>query len=239
MSDDRKFERNARAWLELGPTDAPDRVVEDALLAIETTSQERDLRLPWRLPIMNSASRLAAGLVAAAAVLVVGVVLVGPRLGGVGTIQASPSPSPSPIATQAVTPIASPAATASDAACRLIATTEAATLGDFPDVGTIAFPSGTGAVTGCYYAEGGINPLLTTEYTSSGGKAAFDLVKQRPGVQTVADIGTDAVFDPGTATLYVSKGDKLVSIVAGTTTSAPAARLIIETKLGKLVAGRI
>jgi hypothetical protein len=48
MSDDRLLERNARAWLERGPTDAPDRVVEAALLAIETTNQERDLRIPWR-----------------------------------------------------------------------------------------------------------------------------------------------------------------------------------------------
>lgn len=186
---------------------------------------------------MNSASRLVAGFAAIAAVLVVGAFLVGPRLGPGGTTH--PSPSPSPTATPVVTPGASPGPTASDAACRLITTIEAATLAEFPDVGTIANASGTGAVTGCKYLDAGINPLMDTEYTSSGGKAAFDLVKQRPGIQTVTDIGTEAVFDPGTATLYVSKGDKLVSIVAGTTTSAPAARLIIETMFGKLVAGRI
>lgn len=81
---------------------------------------------------------------------------------------------------------------------------------------------------------------MDTEYTSPGGKAAFDLVKQRPGVQTVAGIGTDAAFDPATATLYVSKGDALVSIVAvGTTSQTPAARLAVESIFGKLVAGRI
>ena len=184
---------------------------------------------------MNSASRLLAGLATIGVVVIVGVALVAPRGGGPG---GPLSPSPSPTAAPSPTSVASPAATASDAACRLIKTTEAATLGDFPDVGTVAMPSGTGAVTGCYYAEN-TNPLMTTEYTSSGGKAAFDLVKQRPGVQTVADIGTDAVFDPATATLYVSKGDAMVSIVAGIFGQTPAERLAIESTFGKLVAGRI
>ena len=48
MNDDRSLERAARSWLEAGPTQAPDRAVEAALLQIETTSQERDLRIPWR-----------------------------------------------------------------------------------------------------------------------------------------------------------------------------------------------
>jgi len=72
MRDDRQFERIARAWLELGPTDAPDRVVEDALLTIESTPQERDLRIPWRLPKMTTPAR-----VATAAVIVLTLVYVG------------------------------------------------------------------------------------------------------------------------------------------------------------------
>jgi hypothetical protein len=70
MSDDRMFERNARAWLELGPADAPDRVVEAALLEIASTTQERDLRVPWRFPAMNTPIRLAAA--AAIGVLALG-----------------------------------------------------------------------------------------------------------------------------------------------------------------------
>jgi hypothetical protein len=91
MSDDRTFERNARAWLELGPANAPDRTVEAALLAIETTNQERDLGIPWRLPTMNPIMRLAA-------VLVVGAIAVG---GGLfvlrspGSSVGSTSPAPS------------------------------------------------------------------------------------------------------------------------------------------------
>jgi hypothetical protein len=91
MSDDRLLERNARAWLERGPTDAPDRVVEAALLAIETTNQERDLRIPWRLPTMNPITRLVA-------VAVVGAIAVGGALfvlkGQVSSVGA-PSTAPS------------------------------------------------------------------------------------------------------------------------------------------------
>jgi Tol biopolymer transport system component len=67
MTDDRSLERAARSWIESGPTQAPDRAVEAALLLVETTPQERDLRIPWRLPTMFT-NRLA---VVAAAVLVV------------------------------------------------------------------------------------------------------------------------------------------------------------------------
>lgn len=63
MSDDRTLERTARAWLDLGPTQAPDRVVEAALLTVETTSQERDLRIPWRFPNMTIQMRVAAAAV--------------------------------------------------------------------------------------------------------------------------------------------------------------------------------
>jgi hypothetical protein len=76
-------------------------------------------------------------------------------------------------------------------------------------------------------------------YTNPGGLAAFDLVRNAPGVQIVADIGTDAVYDPSTATLYVAKGDALVAIKAGTSNQTDAARLALEKPFGRLVAGRI
>jgi hypothetical protein len=48
MTDDRSLERTARQWLEQGPARAPDRPVDAALARIQTTAQERDLRIPWR-----------------------------------------------------------------------------------------------------------------------------------------------------------------------------------------------
>ena len=75
MTDDRSLERAARSWLEEGPTRAPDRPVEAALLAIEAISQERDLRIPWRFPTMNPAIRIAAAAIVIAAVALGGVYL--------------------------------------------------------------------------------------------------------------------------------------------------------------------
>jgi hypothetical protein len=101
MSDDRQLERTARAWLELGPTDAPDHAVEAALLTIESTSQERDLRIPWRLPKMTPITRLAGA--AAVGILAVGITLFALRpASNVGvtpptTAPAPSSPSPSPV----------------------------------------------------------------------------------------------------------------------------------------------
>ena len=63
MTDDRSLERAARSWLEVGPTQAPDRAVEAALLRIETTPQERDWHVPWRLPKMTTPARVAAAAV--------------------------------------------------------------------------------------------------------------------------------------------------------------------------------
>ena len=94
MTDDRSLERAARSWLEAGPTQAPDRAVEAALLRIETTPQERDLRIPWRFTVMTTPARVAAA-------AVIGVLLVGGAVymlspgsrSGVG----APGPSPSAV----------------------------------------------------------------------------------------------------------------------------------------------
>lgn len=95
MSDDRLFERRARAWLELGPTEAPDRPVQAALRAIESTSQERDLRILWRLPFMMSPGRLAAVAAIVAIVVVGGVFLLKPPVAEVGHPSSAPSGQPS------------------------------------------------------------------------------------------------------------------------------------------------
>jgi hypothetical protein len=104
MTDDRSLERAARSWLEEGPTRAPDRPVEAALARIDTTRQERDLRIPWRLPTMSDSTRLA---VTAATLVVVaagGLYLVGlTQPGGFG----GPGPTATPIDTlpQSIVPL--------------------------------------------------------------------------------------------------------------------------------------
>ena len=110
MTDDRSLERAARSWLETGPTQAPDRAVAEALLLIATTPQERDLRIPWRLPRMTTPTRVAAA-------AVIGVIAVGgaflyfgrPGQPAVGGPDPSTSPTPSASTTTAPTARASQA----------------------------------------------------------------------------------------------------------------------------------
>ena len=104
MTDDRSLERAARSWLETGPTQAPDRAVEAALLRIQTTPQERDLRIPWRLPTMNTPARVATA--AVIGVLAVGGALFVFRPGD--SAVGGPGPTPGSTPSPAVTPAPSP-----------------------------------------------------------------------------------------------------------------------------------
>jgi hypothetical protein len=206
MNDDRSLERAARSWLEEGPSRAPDRAVDAALSRIQTTRQERDL-VPWRLPNMRSATRLVAGMAAIAAVLV-GAVLVAPRLGsGIGS-------APSPTATAAASPTATPGATANDAACRLITSDEIRAAAGNPGLGASLGPGGQPPVTTCLYSTGGGDVILRLTYTKPGGGAAFAALGSTPGVQVVSELGDEAVFDPAAQTLYVTKSDALLAILA-------------------------
>ena len=102
MTRERDFDRIARAWLELGPQEAPDRAVEAVLGAIETESQVRRPRWwpMWRPMTMTRIRILAVamGLTAIAAGTVI--------LGGGSQRQPTPSPSslPTPAASAAVEP---------------------------------------------------------------------------------------------------------------------------------------
>jgi hypothetical protein len=98
MTDDRSLERAARSWLETGPTQAPPRAVEAALLRIDTTPQDRDLPIPRRFTQMSMPARLATAAVIGA--LAVGGVfyLLGPgRSSNVGAPIPSPSVEPTSI----------------------------------------------------------------------------------------------------------------------------------------------
>jgi len=91
MTDDRSVERAARSWLDTGPTQAPDRAVEAALLRIQTTRQERDLRVPWRVSPMFPLRGVAAA--AVIGVLAIGGLIVIARPGSNVGVTQTPSPS--------------------------------------------------------------------------------------------------------------------------------------------------
>jgi hypothetical protein len=90
MTTDRDFDRIARAWLDLMPDEVPDRTIDDALRAVEMTSQARRplVRLPRRFDRYERPA-----LIAAAALL--GVAVIGGAL-LVGGRQDSPPPAPTP-----------------------------------------------------------------------------------------------------------------------------------------------
>ena len=108
MTDERNFDRLARAWLELGPDEAPDRAIAAVLQAADTMPQARR---PFRRPIWRSIpmSRLPIfATVVAILVVVVGGGFFLSRSNGPASIGASPSPGP----TSAPSPAASPSAKA-------------------------------------------------------------------------------------------------------------------------------
>jgi hypothetical protein len=110
MTANRDFDAVARAWLDLMPDEAPDRVIESVLLAVDAEPQVRVPRIGgWRLIPMN---RLA--LASAAAVIVAaGLFFVAPRPSGPS---AGPTPSPTATNSPAASPIGSPTRSSAPAA---------------------------------------------------------------------------------------------------------------------------
>ena len=96
MTSERDFDRLARAWLELGPDEAPDRVVAAVLQASETMPQvRRRLGWPtWRSFPMTRLPILATMTVAVLVVLVGGSLILNRGGSGTGGLLATPSSPP-------------------------------------------------------------------------------------------------------------------------------------------------
>jgi hypothetical protein len=107
MTTERDFDRLARAWLELGPDEAPDRVVAAVLQAAETTPQVRR-RTGWSIWRSFNMTRLPIVATVVAALVVViggGMLLMRSNDRGVGgPTLAPPTPAPSVDATSAAFP---------------------------------------------------------------------------------------------------------------------------------------
>ncbi len=130
MSDDRAFENATSEWLESGSDGTPPHAIEAVLLAIRTTPQERDLRVPWGTVHMPAVLRFAAlvAIVAVAAVVTINLMRSSPDTGvggppsaaspsvqPTGSAAAAASPSVEPTASAATSPTAAPSATPSSA----------------------------------------------------------------------------------------------------------------------------
>jgi hypothetical protein len=95
MSTDRDVTRIVRSWLEDGATALPDRVLDNVLDQLPTTSQRRAWWPAWRFRDMDSPFKLA---IAAAAVVVVAIVGINmlPENAAVGGPGATPTSTPTP-----------------------------------------------------------------------------------------------------------------------------------------------
>jgi hypothetical protein len=97
------FEHAVREWLDAGSDRTPADAIDAVLLAVKTTPQERDLRIPRRFTLMASSMRLAAGVALAAIVGVAALAL----LNQTSSVGRAPTPTPQPSATAGA--VASPA----------------------------------------------------------------------------------------------------------------------------------
>ena len=100
-----RFEDHLTDWLEEGPTDAPDRVLETIQAALPSIPQRRVAwRVPWRFQLMNGFARWVAG--AAAVIFAVGGLLLlnqapSATVGAPSPTSSSRSAAPSPSASSA------------------------------------------------------------------------------------------------------------------------------------------
>jgi hypothetical protein len=98
---DKLFDHAVRDWLEDGSDRTPATAIDAVLLAVKTTPQERDLRIPRRFTLMSRYLRLPAA-IAIVAIVGVAVIALLPRAPGFGGPGPSPTPSAVPNPTQSV-----------------------------------------------------------------------------------------------------------------------------------------
>ena len=103
MTSERDFDRLARAWLEQGPDEAPDRVIAAVLQAADTLPQVRR-RVAWPTRRHVQMNRLL--LFAGAAVLLVAVIGGGALIGGSKNVAVSVTPSPTTVPSPSTAPSA-------------------------------------------------------------------------------------------------------------------------------------
>src|SRR5678816_461656 len=105
MNQHRDTEQLLDAWMQDGPTVAPDRVLDVVVDRIERQGQRPAWRLDWRRYTMNPTIKLAAAALAVVIVAVIGYNLLpagSPNVGG-PPATASPAPTATPIVTASPT----------------------------------------------------------------------------------------------------------------------------------------
>jgi hypothetical protein len=98
MTNDRQLERLLDSWFTEGPTQAPDRVVDDVAVRITRQAQRPAWRLqPWRFPAVNTPLKLVLIGAALIAALAAGAVLIGGGPNRAFVVTPTPTPTPTPV----------------------------------------------------------------------------------------------------------------------------------------------
>lgn len=89
----------------------------------------------------------------------------------------------------------------------------------------------------CTYDTGDASSVLGTALSSKGGRAVYD-VYAATGTR-VDGLGDDAVFDPDSKTLFIVKGDALLTLTAGSPDTETSAMLEYAKQLATIALSRI
>ena len=165
---DRTFERAVTDWLEDGSDGTPKHALDAVLLAVKTTPQERDLRIPWRLPMPAFTRSTAFAAVVLVAVVGVGGLIYLDRSAPSG-VGAAPPPAPTqaPSASPGDSPSASPAAVAPDSTGW---TPFTSTVYDY----TLSYPQGWSATPAERTHQAGDTPERASTYSDEFGSVEAD-----------------------------------------------------------------
>jgi hypothetical protein len=214
MTEQRDLDRLLDQWFGDGPNEVPDRVLDVVAARIGRQSQRPAWRIDWRIIHVNRTIGAAA---AVAAVIVIGLVGLG-LFGGGGLSVGGPrgnqtaAPPSAPASPSAAAPSPTPEVGVA-VACDLVTADELAaalslssTVNPDPNI-----QGSNGDVNYCVYRAGG-REVMGTSYRKDGGGPVFAAWKSNAGVQPVAGLGDEAVWDPTQSILYILKGSRLVSL---------------------------
>ena len=220
MSSERDIQRVLDRWFAERPPGIADRILGDVAHQIGHQRQRPAWLVLWRDSPRRTYLDSIAAIAAAVLVVVIGLVVLrtSPGTGVGGPSAPTASPTSSPALTQSPTSQAS-ASVGVARACDLMTADEARSALHIPSPVTadiLDFDLNVSATTFaspfCGFNSGG-RSLFVLRYETGTGADAFDHWKSGTGAEAVSGLGDGAVWYPARTTLYIVKGDRLITVM--------------------------
>jgi hypothetical protein len=211
MTGERDIERVLDRWFNERPREVADRVLDDVAYRIDHQRQQPVWLVLWRNSPRMTYVKSTAVIAAAVLLIVAGFAVLRPSTGP-GAGRPSPTVIPSP------TTVPSPSVGVAGA-CDLMTADEARNAlhlsspvtRDILDFGlsisSVTFPSPF-----CGFRNASTS-LFVLRYEKGSGTDAFNGWKSGTGAETVSGLGEGAIWYPSKTTLYILKGNRLVTIM--------------------------